>query len=130
MPEIITVPEGNDIILIRSFGDISHQDLENTLKEVIKVSNEKRIKKILIDAREVNSYPASGFIFEFGSKMAGILYSFDIAIIPSPKFMKETRFFKTVGNNRGTGMRLYESLEEAIEGLENIRKTEYTNQND
>jgi hypothetical protein len=119
MPEVVTVREDLGIIEVRSYGEVSEQELTSSREEVSEIIRERGIKKVLVDACDLTSLPSTFPLFLFGKSFADedILRTMMMAAVTSEKTTKDVAFIETVARNRGVEMRIFDSTDAAIDWL-------------
>ena len=119
MPEVVTVNETLGIIEVRSYGEVSEQDLARSREQVSDIMREQGIMKVLVDAREETSLPSTFPLFLFGSSFAqsDILRSMTLAAVVSEMTKKHLAFIETVARNRGVEIRIFDSMDAALAWL-------------
>ncbi len=117
MPETVTVREDLQIIQVESSGDISVEDLQGSLAEILRLHEERGLNRVLVDCRRQESLPATMPVFEFGEAVPAVLGSVSIAIALSPHTWEEIQFFETVARHRGAHVQSFDSTDEALKWL-------------
>jgi hypothetical protein len=119
MPEVVTVREDLEIIEVRSYGETSKDELARSRKEVSDIMHEQGIRKVLVDARDLTTLPSTFPLFLFGKSFAeaDILRTMMMAVVKSKKTTKDVTFIETVARNRGVDMRIFDSMDAAIDWL-------------
>jgi hypothetical protein len=116
MPEDIFVNKELGVIEIKSYGDVTEEELYNVLGEVELIVKEHGIQKVLVDTSEEKQLPAIIKLDHFGK---GIPKSLKVAILVSEKqpTVDKTKFVKNVASLKGTSITTFFSKEEAVEWL-------------
>jgi len=117
MPEKIHIREDLQIIHIDSFGDVTSDDLRNSLNEVCRIYQEHGLTRIFIDATRETSLPSTYPLFEFGSDLADYVQFFVFAVVVSPAVKDDLMFLETVTRNRGMTVRMFDSPKTAMSWL-------------
>ncbi len=117
MPETVTVLEDQKIIHVVSIGDITYDDLQETLAAVLKLQQERGINRVLVDATRQESFPDTMPVFEFGEAVPAALGDAKIAIAISPRTWEAVQFFSTVARNRGANVEMFDTTDEALKWL-------------
>ena len=117
MPERVTIREDLQIIQVDSFGDVTIDDLMASLQTIVKIHQEREIRKVFIDARKQTSLPSTAPNFEFGSRMAQAERGMRVAVAASPELKAKLEFIATVAENRGAIIQIFDSVEEALAWL-------------
>jgi len=119
MPEEVSVDEKNGIILVRSWGNISYDDINSSRKTTFSLYEKTGINKILVDAREQKSMMTIGESYDFSDSIGKDPRSRRMkwAIVPSKYTRKGTRFLETASRNRGLNVRMHDDIESALKWL-------------
>ena len=119
MPEVVSVDEKNGVILVRSWGDISYDDLNSTREITFSLYEKTGINKILVDAREQKSMITIGESYDFGDDIGKDPRSRNMkwAIVPSKHTREGTRFLETTSRNRGLNVKIHDDIESALKWL-------------
>ena len=113
MPENVKINKELGIIEVNSFGEVSKDDIVSSLVSVDKISIETEISKVLVDTREVTSFPKTLEIFGVAESKVprGIKFAVIVGDAETP------RFFETVARNRGFQMQNFRTKDEALKWL-------------
>jgi hypothetical protein len=117
MPDKVTVREDLQIIQVDSYGDVTANDLMQSMETVMNIQRERGISKVFVDATKQTSMPSTMPVFEFGSKLAqnaGAL-RFAVAVLQNTK--EKVGFLETVARNRGAQFKIFDSTEAALAWL-------------
>ena len=116
MPDLLNINEELGIIEIHSFGEITIKEAAQSMKDCVRISKEKNIDKVLVDASSLTKIPGIVDIFQFFSDFPKEL---TIAlVIPQDSFTKDTfSFGENVAVNRGKNVKLFFDLNDAKEWL-------------
>jgi hypothetical protein len=117
MPEKVTILKDLNIIKIDSFGEVSLEDLKQSLETVFKIHREQGLTKVFVDATKETSLPSTFPVFEFGSELAKIVRNLKFAVVTSPKMKDIMKFLETVTQNRGVEVQMFDSEDAALEWL-------------
>jgi hypothetical protein len=117
MAEDVTIREDLQVIQVKSYGDITAEDLKKTLDAIRGIRQRKGLTKVFVDATKVTSYPSTLSIFKFGSDAAASLMSIKLAIAAPPGAAHDPAFFETVTRNRGALVSVFDSPDAALAWL-------------
>ena len=118
MPERVTVRDDQQIIVVESWGKITREDLEHSLRSVLDFHREKGYRNVLVDATAEDQFPPVEDIFDFGNELARVAtLGIRFAIVASPKTAEDLRFLETVAWNRGGLLQVFSRMEEALSWL-------------
>ena len=120
MPETITVHDDLEIIEVHSFGQVTKEDLLQSLREVDQIHQTRGYSRVLIDAQEEEGVPNAVDLFMFAGSMeqAYIGKTGRFAVVTSEATRKDIEFLvKTVGE-KGIRVNTFTSVEEAIDWLQ------------
>jgi hypothetical protein len=117
MPEKVTIREDLQVIQIDSWGDVSMEDLKASFEEVLKISQERGLARVLVDATKQTSLPSTMPIFQFASDLAREAPELRFGVVRSPTLKEKTGFFETVVRNRGAQVNFFETAEDALAWL-------------
>lgn len=117
MPETVDYDEDLGLILVRSYGTVSADEMEASVGRVGELAGEKCAVKVLVDAENLESMPGEGDIFFLASTFPRTAR---IAVLLSrEKAVRESlRFGENVARNRGLNIRTFPSKTEALLWLE------------
>ena len=117
MPEQVTVRVEDQIIEVRSAGDVSAEQMKASLAEVVRLRNEQGIKRVLIDATDQTSLPPTMSIYEFAGQLSKLCRDIKFAVVGVSKLHNDITFMETVARNRGAYVRVFADSESALEWL-------------
>jgi len=123
MPQRVTIREDLQIIQVDSWGDVTVEDVELSRKAVFKITEERGLSEVFIDATKETSCPSTFPIFEFGSRLATAALGSPgtrFAMATSPETHQthhEIEFLETVAVNRGAQYKVFDSAEAALSWL-------------
>lgn len=117
MPETVDYDEDLGLILVRSFGAVSTEEMTASVDLVGKIAAEKGAQKVLIDAEDLESMPEAGDLFFLAPTFPR---SARIAVILSrQKAIRDgLRFAENAAQNRGVDLRIFPSRSEALAWLQ------------
>jgi hypothetical protein len=119
MPEEISIDPLNHIIVVRSSGHITVNDLTSSREKIFEIYSETGINKVLVDAREQKSFITITDSYrrtdDFGENPISRKLKF--AVLPSIHTEKELRFLETASRNKGLHVMIHDSKESAIKWL-------------
>ncbi len=118
MPDLVSLLEKHQIIEIKSYGDVTINDLKTSLSLVNEIHENTGITKVLVDARDQKSLPSTSNIFEFGVQLPYKLH-FALVIDKDQKTGNDVHFLETVAFNRGFTINTFTSRITAIDWLNN-----------
>ena len=117
MPESVTVREDAQVIQVNSWGEITIEDLQESLNAIVEIHRERGYKRILVDATREQSLPSTTQIFDFASQIAEYLSGMKLAVAISKRTQTDLQFIETVARNRGMQMTLHDSIDSALSWL-------------
>jgi hypothetical protein len=117
MPERVTIREDLQVIQIDSWGDVTMEDLKASFEEVLKISQERGLARVFVDATKQTSLPSTMPMFQFGSDLAREAPDLRFAVVRSPSLKEKTGFFETVVRNRGAQVNIFKTAEDALAWL-------------
>ena len=118
MPEKVKIREDMQIIQIDSCGHVSADDLNGSLEAVIKISDERGINKVLVDAMRLDTLPSAGFIYQFGESLTkAFVRGVQFAIVIPQNSKADHRFMETIAQNRGGLFMDFHYREDALDWL-------------
>ena len=117
MPEEVTVLEDLQIIKVDSYGDVTAADLKESLEAVVRIRQERGITRVFVDATKETSLPDTFSAFEFGKSMAHAIQGLRVAVVGSKMLAKDLEFIKTVAQNRGGIIQVFDTKDDAFAWL-------------
>ena len=117
MPQEVIVKKKNGIIEIKSKGQVTFQDVTETLSTVKQINEETGFITVLDDAREETSTLETFEMFEFFSAMFPRFLQFAMLVDEETRTRQIRQFGETVAKNRGHCVKLFISKTEAINWL-------------
>jgi hypothetical protein len=119
MPETITVHDDLEIIEVHSFGQVTKQDLLQSLQAVDQIYQTRGYNKVLIDAQEEEGIPNAIDLFMFGDSMgkAYVSKTGRFAVVTSEATRKDLEFLAKTSQDRGMKVDVFMSVDEAIDWL-------------
>ena len=106
----------NKYIEINSFGEVTNDELNNQIDELVGLNNEHNLKRILIDTEKVESMPDTFDLFHFMSKLPiDLIYAMYSPI--NSKNNEELKFAENVSVNRHVRIMLFNEKKSAIDWL-------------
>jgi hypothetical protein len=119
MPEVVSIDKKNKIILVRSWGAVTYEDLSSTREKVFELFSKKGLYKVLVDAREQTSIITISETYDFSESIGNDPRSREIkwAIVPSKHTIEQASFLETTSLNRGLNVKLYDSIDSAMKWL-------------
>lgn len=120
MPEQIGVDDATKTILVYAQGEITEEELFNSLDKTIILHKKHGYTKILVDATKVEYMPSSVQLIMFKSKISILDRNRQLkfACILSQKAMDDFLFINKLANEQGIKMNMFQTKEEAIAWLE------------
>jgi hypothetical protein len=91
-----------------------------TMELVLKECAAHRYERVLVDARNLTTYPGTVEAYEFGKHLLDAGFNRSVrrlAFIHNPKADDVARFFETICHNRGVNIRAFADPGAAIEWL-------------
>jgi len=119
MPDKIRVNENLGIIEVKSLGEVSKDDIEQSIAKVREIYNERNIKKILVDTRRQETMPDTLDIFDLFSTFPRE-FKLALLIVESQATAEDISFGETVGVNRGVLVKIFYDEEQALQWLETL----------
>jgi len=119
MPETVTILEDQGIIEVRSFGDVSAEDWQESVDTVMELVRDRGMTKVLVDSLDLVSMPRTWTLYEFGNLLAATKFpaSVRIAAAIQGPLREDLKFVETVATNRGRQMKVFGAIDEAIAWL-------------
>jgi hypothetical protein len=117
MPQQVTLSRDERYIHVESWGDVSLDDLVDSMKQLVDLSREKGLKRVFVNATRETSSPSSPEIFQFGKRVAKHLQYVKLAVVISKSLEEDLRFFESVSRNRGADVRIFDSSTDALKWL-------------
>lgn len=119
MPETITVHDDLEIIEVHSFGQVTKEDLLQSLQKVDQIYQTRGYNKVLVDAQEEEGIPNAVDLFMFASSMenAFIGKAGQFAVVISEATRKDLEFLTETLKKRGIRIKTFTSVEEALSWL-------------
>ncbi len=126
MPELVEVRGDQGLIQVRSWGVVTREDLEGTLRGLLEALQQTGLCHVLIDGREQLSLPDTVDTFEYGEHAAVTLAGRGLLIagVPSAAAREKASFLENVAFNRGLAMRLFPTIEAALAWLRAAQRRE------
>jgi hypothetical protein len=116
MPDKIQVNEDLGIIEVESFGNVSRDDISQSIAKVRELFVEKGLSKILVDTRKQDEVPDTMDIFELFSTFPREL-RIALLVEQSQSTKDDLDLAETVGVNRGVHVRILDEKESALQWL-------------
>ena len=123
MPEIAKYLQNEGIIYVEGFGEVTYNDVKNTIEFVNNVKNSFNINNILSDHLKVESVPNEVDVFNLGSISVQRLKEFNLALIYPPKLKEYYKLFEKTANRRGGNIKLFKNKDSAQNWLRSLKKT-------
>jgi len=118
VPDIVSILEGHEIVLVQSSADVSKTDMLKSRELIKRLSEDHGISKVLIDTTNLLSLPNAFDLFEFVTSTSRVLRRIDkLAIVSSTATGEDLKFIETVALHRGLHTRIVDSIPEAIAWL-------------
>jgi hypothetical protein len=119
MPEEISIDTLSQIVVVRSSGHITVNDLASSREQIFEIYRETGINKVLVDAREQKSFITITDSYRRADDLGEnpISRKLKFAILPSIRTEKELRFIETTSRNKGLSVMIHDSKESAIKWL-------------
>ena len=117
MPETVRVDREMGVIFIDSRGDVKEGDLRQSLDSVLELVEREGITSVLVDATHLDSLPSTTPLFEFAREISRKAGKLKHAIVLGDEPTHDLAFIETVAQNRGTRMRTFTSVEDALSWL-------------
>ena len=117
MPDRIFVDEDIGIIVVESIGEISVDDINQSIAKIQEILNKKGISKVLVDASRQESLPSMIDSYDLFSTFPR---DFMIAILVKEYQIteEELNFIETVAVNRAIRMQIFSERENALAWLD------------
>jgi hypothetical protein len=117
MPEAVELLHDGQIIHVRSYGEVTIDELRASLADVKRIREERGVNRLLVDASEETSLPSTMPVYDFGVDLSETLRGMTIALVKSPATTSALHFLESVVLNRGVALRTFESVEPALAWL-------------
>ncbi len=116
MPQSVEVDHGRGIILIRSTGEVTFEDVAATADKLRTILMEDGPARALFDAREQLTAPTTTEIYQLASSMPRELR---IALLPgeNTSIREAMQFGETVARNSGLQWALFDDEDQAVAWL-------------
>ena len=114
MPEEVTFDEASGIARVRAWGVDTIEDWLESRDRIIELYESHGIRRVLVDAREQESGPSTGEIFEFGETWP---HEIRVAILSGQRNREDQEFLETVAFNRAKDFRIFDSESDALTWL-------------
>ena len=118
MPETVSLNDELSIIEVRSFGDVTVEDIEGSFREVKRVREESGVGKVLVDASEQTSMPGTADSFKITSNMPHFV-RIAVFISEGQSTEDDLLFVESLAVSCGAIYRVFHSREEAVDWLVN-----------
>ena len=119
MPEQLKINEELGIIEVYSFGEITVEEAEQSVKKSLRIFKERNIDKVLVDATSLTKLPGTVGIFQFFSNSPPELSQ--ALVISRDSFSEDLfSFGENVAVNRGKNVKLFFDREEALIWLKSL----------
>ena len=120
MPERVTYDSHENLVKVKSTGNLTAEEVRTSILTVAKFCKETGAKKVFVDQLDALSFPNNAYGFNLGSDVAHLLKGVSIAIVHSWKVEDEIRFFEKVAQKRGGNMKVFSDVESAKSWLGNF----------
>lgn len=117
MPDKVTVHEASQIIQIESYGNITIEDLWDSLDAVFKIRLDRGLENVFIDASKQTAFPSTLPVYEFGERVATSVQGMRFAIITGPATRGAVDVLKAIVCKRGGQVNVFTSADAAITWL-------------
>jgi len=117
MPNDISVDAILGFIEVRSYGDLSKEDVLDTIARVAQTSAQSGIDKILEDTSGLMNAPGFVDLFDISANFPR-KYKHALLMRRTQPTAERVAFFETVGRNRGHRVRLFTDREAALQWLQ------------
>jgi hypothetical protein len=122
--DVRITPEAGFLRAVLS-GGFSLDEAKRTFVEVVQAVADHKIKKILVDGREIAGEPEGIERFYYGKYAAEICHEhlYKVRLVPrfayvlTPPVLDRGRFGETVARNRGMIVKVFEDVDDALEWL-------------
>lgn len=119
MPEKVTYSLSENLIHVKSIGNLSAKEVRKSILDVAKIKNNINAKNVLVDQLEAISLPSNISAFNLGSDIAHFLNDMNIAIVCSKEVKEDVKFLKKVAKARGGNIKLFYKIGAAQEWIKN-----------
>jgi len=116
MPEVVEINKDTGVIEVRSFGDVSLDDLDRTVTEINHIYEEHGIDRVLVDVRNGTSMPNTVELFYFAQSLPDVM-RIAIWVAQDQMTMAKVQFVRTVASNRGQRIQIFSTHKDALEWL-------------
>jgi hypothetical protein len=105
----------DDTLLVTASGsDESLEEVEKYLSSIIEEGHKYKVQNILCDERNLKYELGMADLFELGQLLSNHAKFINrVAIVCSPEYINETKFFENVTSNRGVSIIATTDIEEA-----------------
>jgi len=117
MPEKVSIREDLQVIQVESYGEVTSEDLKESLAAVSRIQQERGLTRLFVDATKETSVPGTSKIFDFGQKVGMELRGWRVAIAVSPATATDLSFFQNIALNRGAHVETFDSTDTALAWL-------------
>lgn len=107
MPEDVSYDRQENLVIVKSTGILTADEVKTSIREVARYCREKGAKKVYVDQLQAQSFPGDALGFNLGSDVAHLLKGVKIAIVHSGDVEEEVKFFEKVAQIRGGTMRVF-----------------------
>ncbi len=114
MPESVTYDSYNGFVLVNSFDNVSIEDFEDSLREVIEINKRTNCARVLVDVRKQKSLPETVDIYVFGEDLPDDIR---FAIVKSEINSMDMKFLQSTGARRGKSIKIFDDIEVASKWL-------------
>ena len=116
MPDQIRINKKLKIIEVHSYGEISKDDITNTISTALSIFNDQGIFRTIADVTQVEKLPPLPEIYKlFSTLPKDLIISF--LIKEDQTMLKDISFIETVALNHGARIRLFFSQDRALSWL-------------
>lgn len=117
----LTIEKKGDVLWVTATGMRSLETVISMSKDIMAACAEQKVRRVLIDVRELKERMKMGEIYEISDKYFPKIRDRSVithsAIVDLKEFEHEYKFFETVAMNRGFNLRLFSDPDEAVEWL-------------
>ncbi len=109
MPDKLRVFEELKLAKIESTGVVTDMDIAKSIETVVKLFEQGKISKVMVDTRKQEILPDSGSLYFLAEKFS---HGLKIAIVirKDQKTKMGLKFFETAALNKGKSFKVFESI--------------------
>ncbi len=112
MPDKINIDEKLKFAKILSYGEVTNDDIDESINTVARLFHDGKINKVLVDTTKQESVPSVISFYKFSKKFP---FGLKIALLATKEQMSfvDLKFFETTSFNKGKFLNIFNSIEDA-----------------